>query len=299
MITRGSKYFFGAALVGYLTALVYGFITSAATQGGFPDVITEGGIVRSVVGPISFGWMGGVGEQLGYSVLMGFAGIMAVLGAFTSAFRDGSPEAIAQVSGGAIENGKVTGGVDLRVTAPTGLSYWPILGAFSVGATIVGAAMSVELLVIGLIGLVIVMVEWTVRAWSERATGDPAVNKAVRDRFMYPIEIPVAATLGIGLIIFSMSRILLAVSKYGAVFLIIIVASVIFAVAVTLANRPDLKRSMLVAALLVGGVLIIGGGIAGTLVGPREKASHDEKSMAVVVSDSVPGLIDESSLVAD
>lgn len=298
MITRGSKYFFGAAVVGYLTALVYGIITSAATRGGFPEVITEGGIVEAVVGPISFGWMGGVGDQVGYSILMCFTGVMIVLGAFTSAFRDGSPEAIAQVSGGTVENGAVAGGVDLRVTAPAGLSYWPILGAFSVGATIVGAAMSTTLFVIGLGGLAIVMVEWTVRAWSERATGDPATNKAVRDRFMYPIEVPVAATLGIALVIFSMSRILLAISKLGAVFMIIFVASAIFGVAVLLANRPDLKRSMMVTALLVGGVLLIGGGIAGGLIGPRD-GDHHEESLTAVVSVADTWRADESSLVAD
>ena len=33
MITRGAKYFFGAALVGYLTALVYGFISSLQRDG--------------------------------------------------------------------------------------------------------------------------------------------------------------------------------------------------------------------------------------------------------------------------
>ncbi len=298
MITRGSKYFFGAAVVGYLTALLYGIITSAATRGGFPEVITEGGIVEAVVGPISFGWMGGVGEQIGYSTLMCFTGVMAVLGAFTSAFRDGSPEAIAQVSGGTVENGAVSGGVDLRVTAPAGLSYWPLLGAFSMGALIVGASMSTTLFLIGIGGLVVVMVEWTVRAWSERATGDPAVNKAVRDRFMYPIEVPVAATLGIALVIFSMSRILLAISKLGAVFMIIFVASAIFAVAVVLANRPDLKRSMMVGALLVGGVLIIGGGIAGGLVGPRD-SDHHEESLTAVVSVADDERADEWSLVAD
>jgi hypothetical protein len=281
MITRGSKYFFGAAVVGYLTALLYGFITAATVQGGVTAIFQDGGAVDAIVGPISFGWKGLVGDQVGYSILMGFAGVMAVMGGFTSAFRDGSPEAIAQVSGGTVEDGRVSGGVDLRVTTPQGLDVWPIVGAFSVAAAIVGLAVSSTLFVIACIGLVVVAVEWTVRAWADRATGDPEQNRAIRARFMHPIEIPVGATIGIGLIIFSMSRILLAVSKLGAVFVIIILASAIFGVAILLATRPQLKRSVMVGALLVGGLLIIGGGIAGGIAGPRESKDHHEESLAV------------------
>lgn len=284
MITRGSKYFYGAAVVGVITALVYGFITGASANGGVLNVFDEGNLVNSVVGPLSFGWKGWVGDQVGYSILMAFAGTMAVLGGFTSAFRDGSPEALAELEGATVENGRVAGGVDLRVATPQGLTYWPIVAAFSVGAVIVGLAVSSTLFVIGCIGLVVATVEWTVRAWSERATGDPAENKAIRDKFMHPLEIPIGATIGVALIVFAMSRILLAVSKVGAVFVIIILAAVIFAAAVAIANRPQLKRSMLVGALLVGGVVIIGGGIVGGIVGQREiekKHGGEEESLAV------------------
>lgn len=278
MITRGSKFFFGAAVLAFLTALVYGFVTGASANGGVLNVFSDGNLVNSVVGPLSFGWKGWVGDQVGYSILMGFAGIMAVVGAMTSVFRDGSPEALAQLQGATVEKGEITGArVDLRVATPQGLSFWPVLGAFSVGAAIVGLAVSSVLFVIGCIGLVVAGVEWTVKAWSERATGDPERNQAIRDHLMHPLEIPIGATLGIGLVIFSMSRILLAVSKVGAVFVIIILATAIFVVAIILANRPQLKRSMLVGALLVFGVLIIGGGIVGGVAGPRESEHHGDE----------------------
>jgi hypothetical protein len=278
MITRGSKFFFGAAAVGYLTALLYGFLTGAAAHGGVLDVFSNGGLVNSIVGPISFGWKGWVGDQIGYSVLMAFAGTMAVLGGFTSVFRDGSPEALAELQGATVDKGEITGArVDLRVVTPQGLSMWPIFTAFSAGAAIVGLAVSTVLFGIGCIGLVIAGVEWTVKAWSERATGDAAQNKAIRDHLMHPLEIPIGATLAIALVIFCMSRILLAVSKVGAVFFIIILATIVFVVAILLAARPQLKRSVLVGALLVFGVLIIGGGIVGGVAGPREKEDHSEE----------------------
>lgn len=278
MITRGSKYFFAAAAVGYLTALIYGFVTGAAAHGGVLDVFSNGDLVNSIVGPLSFGWKGWVGDQVGYSVMMAFAGTMAVLGGFTSVFRDGSPEALAELQGATVERGEITGArVDLRVVTPQGLSFWPLFTAFSAGAAIVGLAVSTVLFGIGCLGLVIAGVEWTVKAWSERATGDAVQNKAIRDHLMHPLEIPIGAVLGAALIIFSMSRVLLAVSKVGAVFFIIIFATAVFVVAILLANRPELKRSVLVGALLVFGVLIIGGGIWGGVAGPREKEEHSEE----------------------
>lgn len=283
MITRGSKFFFGAAAVAYLTALLYGFLSGAAAHGGVLDVFSNGDIVNSVLGPISFGWKGWVGDQIGYSVLMAFAGIMAVMGGFTSVFRDGSPEALAELQGATVDKGEITGArVDLRIVTPQGLSVWPMVTAVSTGITIVGLAVSPVLILIGGIGLIVSTVEWTVKAWSERATGDPVRNKAIRDQMMHPLEIPIGATLLIGLIILCMSQILLAVSKIGAVFFIIIFATAIFVAAILLAARPQLKRSVMVGALLALGVLIIAGGIAGGVAGPREKEKHsEEKSLGV------------------
>lgn len=290
MITRGSKYFYGAALVGYLTALVYGFITGASAHGGVFEVISSGGIVDSIVGPISFGWKGWVGDHVGYSVLMAFAGTMLVFGGMCSAFRDGSAEAVAEIQGAKVDRatGEVTGDVDLRIATPFGLSFWPVLAAMSVGAVVVGATVSTPLLVIGCIGLVVAGFEWTVRAWSERATGDPALNREIRNRFMLPLEIPVGAAIAVGIVVFATSRILLAISQIGAVFFIIIVASLVFAIAILLANRPQLKRSVLVAVLLIGGLALIGGGIAGGIAGPRESGNgHEEEDAAAELAPAV------------
>ena len=194
MITRGSKYFFGAAAVAYLAALFYGFLSGASAHGGVLVVFSDGDLVNSIVGPISFGWKGWVGDQIGYSILMGFAGTMLVLGGFTSAFRDGSPERLAELQGATVERGQVTGArVDLRIPTPQGLSIWPIVTAFSAGVVIVGLAYSTVLFAIGCIGLAIAGVEWTVKAWSERATGDAVRNSELRDHLMNPSPVKLAA----------------------------------------------------------------------------------------------------------
>lgn len=59
MITRGSKFFYAGAAFAYLSALFYGFLTSASASGGVRTVVTDGGIVDAVVGPLSLGWKGG------------------------------------------------------------------------------------------------------------------------------------------------------------------------------------------------------------------------------------------------
>jgi hypothetical protein len=61
MITRGSKFFYGAAVVGWFTAVVYGFVTGAADHSGTLAVFSQGDVVNSLVGPLSFGWKGWVG----------------------------------------------------------------------------------------------------------------------------------------------------------------------------------------------------------------------------------------------
>ncbi len=291
MITRGSKFFYGAAAFLYLTALVYGFVSGASAHGGVLAVFSDGALVNSIIGPISFGWKGWVGDQVGYSILMGSAGAMAVLGGLTSVFRDGSPEALAELQGATVEKSVIQGDtlVDLRVASPQGLNVWPLVGALSAGLVVIGAAISSTVFVIGIVGLVIVGVEWTVRTWSDQATPDPAQNAALRNRLMFPLEIPVGATIGVAIIVLAMSRILLAVPKLGAVFVVIAVAVAVFGVAILLANRPEQKRSVLTVAFIIGAVLIIGGGIAAGIAGPREAEEDTEHSLPV---DGPAGSID-------
>ena len=125
-----------------------------------------------------------------------------------------------------------------------------------------------------------------IRAWSERATGDPALNKDLRNHLMFPIEVPVGAVLAAGAIILCVSRVLLAVSEAVGTGLIIGLAVLIFAIAFLLANRPELKRSVVVGLLLIGGVLLIGGGIAGGIYGTHnvEKRTGKEGASAVLTT---------------
>ncbi|HSL56840.1 MAG TPA: cytochrome c oxidase subunit 4 [Acidimicrobiales bacterium] len=250
MVTIGSKLFFGLSAFFVLAALVYGFSTGS-----------------QINGVLSAGLAGGIGEPLGYSLLLFLAGISLGLGVVTSVFRDADPEAQAEVVG-----------VDVvpEVTAPTHASAWPVVGAFGAGVLIVGLVVEPILTWLGLAMLVATAVEWTMSNWADRATGDPAVNRTIRNRLMQPIEIPAIAAFGIAVFVLAISRVLLAVDKVGATVLFGVAATVILVVASLLAMKPQVSRSLLTAILLLGGVALIAGGVAGLAAGEREFEIHGE-----------------------
>ncbi len=267
MITRGSKFYFAAAAVGFLSAVLYGFITGASDQGGVMTVFSEGAVVNSLLGPITFGWKGWIGEHIGYTTLMTFAAAMAVLGGFTTATRDADAESLAQLEG--------IDATDLPApSVPAGLSWWPMLCALGTGVAVVGLAFSNVLMWVGVLIVAAGAFEWMVKAWSERATPDAATNAEYRGRLLQPVEVPLAAALIIGVVAVAVSRVLLAIPKSAAVYVIIVVAAVIFGVANLLARRPELKGRVLGTVVVLSMVVIIGGGIAAGIAGTREIEEH-------------------------
>lgn len=249
MITKGSRFFFGFAALAYLGAIVYGLST-----GGH------------VFGVFTLGYKEGVGEHLGYSILIGVAAVAGGVGLIVLALRDADPEAEAQVAH--LDHVPA-------VEAPESPSYWPVVAAFAAGAMVVGLVVSSALFAAGLIVLAIVVVEWSIKAWSDRQTGDPEVNRAIRNRLMYPIEIPVGALLGIGVLVTLVSRVFLATSKNGSTVVAIVVALLILTTASLLVARPKASANIVSALLLAAGVLVIGAGIVAASVGPREFEEHE------------------------
>ena len=295
MITRGSKFFYAAAVVGFVTAIVYGFLTGAAAHSGVIGVFQDGDVVNSIVGPLTFGWKGWVGDHVGYSVLMGFAAVMAALGGFSTAFRDGSADVLV-----AMDGRDPATATNPPVLTPVGLSYWPMAGAFGVAVSVVGLAVDTTLFWVGVVLLAIVMVSWTVRAWAERATGDQGANRELRHDLMDPLEVPVLSELTLAVIVLCISRLLLAIPQEVAVYMIIMAAIIVFVMAFILASRPELTRTVVVSVLLVGGVVIIAAGIAGGVAGEQTGEEHGAGAAPAVVVDSASGsgAVDTLTLLA-
>ena len=247
MITTGSKFFYALAGLLVVAAVVYGYSTGGGN-----------------VGPLSFGYKGGVGDLVGYAVLMGAAALSLFLGLTVNAFRDADPEAAAELLG-----------TDTApaATAP-GTSYWPIIGAFGAVLVVIGVVLNNVFFVAGLIVLGAVAIEWTMQAWADRATGDPAVNREIRNRVMLPIEVPIAAALVVAVVIVGYSRVFLAVSAANAVWIALAVAALIFLVGTALAAQPRIRTDLVAGLLALGAVVTIGLGIAAAVSGERDFEHH-------------------------
>lgn len=250
MITTASKFFYAVAGLLVVTGVLYGYTTGGGE-----------------VGPLSLGYKGAVGDLLGYSILMGSAAVSAFIGFAVTAFRDGDPEAGADLLG--LEQAPAP-------VAP-GNSYWPLIGAFGVGLVVVGAALNNVFFVAGLIVLGAVAVEWTIQAWSERATGDPAVNREIRNRLMLPIEVPIAGALVVALVIIGFSRLFLTLSKENAVWAALVVAALVFVVGTVLSTKEQLRTDLVAGLLVIGAVATIGIGIASAVQGERDFEHHGEE----------------------
>ncbi|MBK6669548.1 MAG: hypothetical protein IPG46_07645 [Actinobacteria bacterium] len=98
MFTRGSRLFFGLATASLLGAMLYGIITNGLQSGGVIETLTGKGAVDAVLGPLTLGYKGGVGDHIGFSLLLAFAVCSLAIGIGSSAFRDGDPEAIAELA---------------------------------------------------------------------------------------------------------------------------------------------------------------------------------------------------------
>lgn len=250
MITTASKLFYGLAGLLVVAAAAYGYSTGG---GG--------------VGPVSLGYKGGVGDVLGYSILMGAAAVSLFMGFVTIAVRDADPEAAAEIIGSDVP----------PAVTPAAASYWPIVAAFGVGLTVVGVVLNNVFFVAGLIVIGAVAIEWTIQNWSERATGDPAVNREIRNRIMLPFEVPVAGALIAAVVILGYSRVFLAVSQENAVWAAIAVAATIFAVGTVLSTRDRIRTDLIAGILVVGAVLTVGFGVVAAVSGEREFHEHEEE----------------------
>ncbi|CAN5650666.1 hypothetical protein BH20ACT2_BH20ACT2_02880 [soil metagenome] len=259
MFTTGSRFFFGLAIVGFLAAASYGLVTG------------DGFGMDALLGVTTLGYKGHVGEHVGYSTLMGLGAASAFMGCVTAAFRDADANAQAEFSGA----DRVP-----AATAPDSSNHWPIVGAFAVTTTAVGLVVSPVLFVVGLVALGIVTLEWMVQAWAERATGDPEVNRTIRNRVMNPVEIPAVALIGIAAVVLLVSRVLLALPKAGSTVIAMAVPAIVLGVGALIATRPKLGSSVVAALCLLGGVGLLTGGVVSAVVGEREFHEHEEEEPA-------------------
>ena len=158
---------------------------------------------------------------------------------------------------------------------PPANSIWPM--AFALGAAVltVGLVTYQAVFVVGVVLLLATGAEWTAEAWAERASADASYNAEVRNRIANPLEFPLAAAIGIGIIVYAFSRIMLWLSKTNTVVAFVVLGVIILTVAFFAAYRPGLKSKAAVGAIAVGVLALVAGGAAAGLDGEREIKEHE------------------------
>ena len=171
-------------------------------------------------------------------------------------------------------------------TAPAGHlapnpSLWPLVGAVGGGLLVLGTVTDRRWFVAGLAVMIVALAEWAVQAWSEGASADRAYNEDVRGRLIHPLELPVRGSLGLAVLIFSFSRIMLNVSTDLGPVVFIAVASLITAFGFVFAARRSPGRKMVVAICTIGALGIVVPGVWAAAQGERpelaKEAEHFEE----------------------
>src|SRR5688572_13605854 len=132
MFTTAFRFFAGLAIASLLAALVVGFTSETQAP------------MDRILGPLTLGWKGGVGNHLAYAFFTGLFAASAGLAGLLVALRDADPEAEAQVAHA--ETVPLT-------RAPAGNNYLPALGAFAFVLALVGLGTENNALAVGGVAL--------------------------------------------------------------------------------------------------------------------------------------------------
>jgi hypothetical protein len=234
MFTTGSKFFLGGTTLAAVAATVM--------------AITSGGQV---------GWTGTTGLLFAF---IAFA-LLAGMNYFT---RDGNVSGVQQGggAGSAADQG------------PLGASVWPAVMALGGGMLVVGADTYPVVFKIGVIVVLAAGFEWLVHAWSDRASDSADYNRSIRQRFLHPIEFPVAAAAGAGILVYSFSRIMLWASKEAGPILFVAAGAAVLVAGFLIAARPTMRKGVVAGVGALAALGVVGTGAVMAVDGQRKISNY-------------------------
>jgi hypothetical protein len=158
---------------------------------------------------------------------------------------------------------------------PPADSIWPM--GFGLGAAVltVGLVTYQAVFVIGIVLLLVTGAEWVTHAWAERASAATSYNAEVRNRIANPLEFPLAAAIGVGLLVYAFSRVMLWLSKTNTVVAFGVLGAVIVLVAFLFAYRPSIGSRATVGVAVVGVLGLLTVGAAAGISGERDIHEHE------------------------
>jgi hypothetical protein len=246
MFTTGSKLFLGATTLSLVAAVVY--------------AIMKGGDV---------GWTATVG-------LISLTLVLAFLTGINFYVRDSN---VSAVQPDAVANAPAA-------QEPPTASMWPAVAALGAGLLVVGTVTEPVVFKAGVVVLLAVLIEWMVQGWSERASADPRYNAEIRNRLLHPLEFPVLAAVGLGIVIYSFSRIMLFLSREGGPVAFGILAALVLLVGFLFASKQNLRRSVVIGICGIAALGLVSTGAAAAIGGERELHAHETVSDSPEVCSS-------------
>jgi hypothetical protein len=238
-------------------------------------------VAAIIYGTAQGGSLGTVGLIFAAACLAGLAGVNI----FT---RDGDVSAM--------DSAALTESAAARPTPPN--SIWPMVGALGGILVVVGLVTYPTVFIFGIIALLGATVEWMIEAWSDRASADLAHNAEVRGRIAHPLELPLLALVGVAILVYSFSRIMLWLSKTEGPALFAIIGALVLLVGFIVAFRPSIRNGAVGAVCSIAAVGLIAGGASAALSGEREIEPHETTSAVAAdgkCDDSAETEADESS----
>ncbi len=176
VFTTGFKLFSGLALYALFASFVSGINACQPTWVGweYPPIQCDPdagqGLLDSILGPLTFGWKGGVGNRFVFTILVTLSGVAIFMAGLMTAYRDADPKSVAEAAH--TDTPPV-------VDPPRVLSYWPLVSAFAVATMGIGLVVNSALFAAGCAGLGLAGLMWVIRDWAESATGDHEVNEEI------------------------------------------------------------------------------------------------------------------------
>ncbi len=234
MFTTGSKLFFGATVLSVVGAIVFAITTGGPT-----------------------GLMGTVG-------LLSLASIFGFLGGINFFNADGNVPALqpgAQHTAAAAQR-------------PVGGSVWPLVAAVSLGGVVVGTISKPVVFKVSVGILLVATIEWMVQGWSERASADAGYNAGIRKRLLHPLEFPIVGAVGLGVVVYSFSRIMLTVSKEATPWVFMMIGAMIAFGAFLFAGKRKIGSGAIIGVCSIGAVALLGVGVASARQGQRTIEQH-------------------------
>lgn len=246
MFTTGSKLFIGASLTAVTAAIVFGISYDGAAA-----------------------WTAAIG-------LISVAIALLFLLGINLWVRDSNV--------GGMQSGVTT--TSAAAQGRPGNSMWPAVGALGGALVAVGLVATPVVFKAGIVVLLIAWFEWLVQAWADRASADKRFNASVRGRIMHPMEFPILGAVGLTVVIYSFSRIMLFLSKEAGPAVFVVVAALITVGGFLFANKATLKTSVVSGICTVAALGLVSTGAVMAIDGERSMHEHETVSSEPAVCSS-------------